>query len=63
MNIRLTKANTALILKLLHDRERELPDGQRDAVRLVRKKILRQLGQKLGQQLGHGRKQTANHPG
>lgn len=49
MNIRLTKANTALILKLLHDRERELPDGQRDAVRLVRKKILRQLGQKLGQ--------------
>lgn len=43
MNIRLTKANTALILKLLYEREQQLPNGQRDAVRLVRKKILRQM--------------------
>lgn len=64
MKLILTKAQVAIILKLLKDRENELvsqgaDENQAGAVRIIRKKIIRQLGQ----QLGHGRKQTANHPG
>ena len=64
MKITITKPHMAVVLKLLADREKELSEqgateNQIGAVRIIRKKLSRQLGQ----QLGHGRKKSANHKG